>query len=226
MTGTIHDWSATAASNTTCEGIGCNTGMSPGNVDNVFRAIMAVCKNTISSTLTNFLAGSAGLGVANGGTGATTLTGFLKGNGTGAVTAVATSGGTVKFLRDDATMAAPLEAIVIAVTADDVAVAAGTARFTFRMPYAFTVVGLPRASLVTAQTSGSLVTVDINDSGTTILSTKLTLDNTEKTSTTAATPCVVSDSALADDAIITIDVDGIGDGTAKGLKVTLIGRQA
>ena len=80
-----------------------------------------------------------------------------------------------------------------------------------------------RASLTTAQASGSIFTVDINESGTSILSTKLTIDNTEKTSVTATTPPVVSDTALADDAEITIDIDQIGDGTAKGLKVTIIG---
>jgi hypothetical protein len=90
------------------------------------------------------------------------------------------------------------------------------------MPYAMTVTAV-RASLSTAQASGSIFTVDINEGGTTILSTKLTIDNTEKTSTTAATPAVVSDTALADDAEITIDIDQIGNGTAKGLKVTIIG---
>jgi len=68
-----------------------------------------------------------------------------------------------------------------------------------------------------------IFTVDINEGGTSILSTKLTIDNTEKTSTTAATPAVISDTALADDAEITIDIDQIGNGTAKGLKVTIIG---
>ncbi|MDG4910778.1 hypothetical protein P9228_30895, partial [Mesorhizobium sp. WSM4898] len=77
-----------------------------------------------------------------------------------------------------------------------------------------------------AQTSGSIFTVNINDSGTTILSTKLTIDNTEKTSTTAATAAVISDVNLADDAEITIDIDQVGDGTAKGLKVALIGTRA
>jgi hypothetical protein len=83
-----------------------------------------------------------------------------------------------------------------------------------------------RASLSTAQASGSIFTVDINEGGTTILSTKLTIDNTEKTSTTAATAAVISDTALADDAEITIDIDQIGNGTAKGLKVTIIGTRA
>lgn len=102
------------------------------------------------------------------------------------------------------------------------AITAGTNKLTFRMPYAFTLTAI-RASLTTAQATGSIFTVDVNESGTTIISTKITIDNTEKTSTTAAIPPVISDSALADDAEITIDVDQVGDGTATGLKVTLIG---
>jgi hypothetical protein len=102
------------------------------------------------------------------------------------------------------------------------AITAGLAKVTFRMPYAMTLSAV-RASLSTAQTSGTVVTVDINETGISILSTKLTIDNTEKTSTTAATAAVISDTSLADDAEITIDVDLVGDGTAKGLKVYLIG---
>lgn len=92
------------------------------------------------------------------------------------------------------------------------------------MPYAFTLTAV-RASLTAAQVSGSIFTVDVNEAGASILSTKLTIDNTEKTSTTAATPAVISDGALADDAEITIDIDQIGNGTAIGLKVYLIGHQ-
>lgn len=117
-----------------------------------------------------------------------------------------------------------LAPIIVAASDETTALTTGSAKATFRMPYAFTVTGV-RASLTTAQTSGSIFTVDINEGGTSILSTKLTIDNTEKTSTTAATPTVVSDANLADDAEITIDIDQVGDGTAKGLKVTLIGYQ-
>lgn len=99
---------------------------------------------------------------------------------------------------------------------------AGASKVTFRMPYAMTVTAV-RASLTTAQASGSIFTVDINESGASILSTKLTIDNTEKTSTTAATPPVISDANLADDAEITIDIDQIGTSGAAGLKVYLIG---
>lgn len=80
-----------------------------------------------------------------------------------------------------------------------------------------------RASLTVAQTAGTIVSVDINESGSTILSAKLTIDNNEKTSVTAATPAVMSDTSLADDAEITIDIDLVGTPLAKGLKVTLIG---
>jgi hypothetical protein len=96
----------------------------------------------------------------------------------------------------------------------------GNPKVTFRMPYAFTVTAV-RASLTTASSSG-VVTVDINEAGTSILSTKLTIDQSEETSTTAATPAVISDTSLADDAEITIDIDGAGTGAA-GLKVYLLG---
>jgi hypothetical protein len=120
--------------------------------------------------------------------------------------------------------ATPFE-LVVAASDETTALTAGTAKITFRMPRAVTLTAV-RASLTTAQASGSIFTVDINESGASILSTKLTIDNTEKTSTTAATPPVISDTALADDAEITIDIDQIGNGSAKGLKVMLIGNYA
>ncbi len=88
------------------------------------------------------------------------------------------------------------------------------------MPFAMTVTTV-RASVNTVSSSGT-PTVDINEAGTTILSTKLTIDASEFTSVTAATPAVISDASLADDAEITIDIDTAGTG-AKGLKVCIIG---
>lgn len=135
---------------------------------------------------------------------------------------ITTNAGTDTITISAATPAATVQSIGIACSDETTALAAGTAKTTFRMPFAFTLTGV-RCSLTTAQTSGNIFTVDINESNTSILSTKLTIDNTEKTSTTAATPAVISDTSLADDAEITIDIDQIGDGTAKGLKVWLIG---
>ena len=112
--------------------------------------------------------------------------------------------------------------IIVACSDETTALTTGTAKVTFRMPYAFTLTAV-RASVTTAPT-GSVLTVDINESGTSILSTKLTIDAGEKTSTTAATAAVISDSSLADDAEITIDIDTIGSTVAgAGLKVMLIG---
>lgn len=112
------------------------------------------------------------------------------------------------------------ECLMLAVTDETTVITTGTAKVTFRMPYAFTVTDL-RASLTTASTSG-VPTVDINEGGTTIISTKLTIDANELTSTTAAAAYVLSDSVIADDASMTIDIDVAGTG-AKGLKVYIYG---
>lgn len=98
----------------------------------------------------------------------------------------------------------------------------GTSKVTFRLPTAFTLTEV-RASLTTAQSSGLDFTVDINQNGTSILGTLLTINNTQKTSTTASVPATIATSSLTDDAEITVDIDQIGDGTATGLKITLIG---
>lgn len=123
-----------------------------------------------------------------------------------------------------ATSTAPTESIVIACSDETTAITTGTAKVTFRMPYAFTLTAV-RASVTTAPT-GSTIIIDINEAGSTILSTKLSIDASEKTSTTAASAAVISDTALADDAEITIDFDQVGSTIAgAGVKVYLIGHQ-
>lgn len=118
----------------------------------------------------------------------------------------------------------PLECIAIAASDETTALTTGTAKATFRMPYAFTLTEV-RASVTTAPT-GSTLNVDINEGGVSILSTVITIDASEKTSTTAATAAVISDASLADDAEITIDIDQVGSSTAgAGLKVYLIGNR-
>ena len=115
------------------------------------------------------------------------------------------------------------QALIISASDEATALTAGTSKTVFRMPYAYTLTAV-RASLTTAGTGSNLVTIDINEAGSTILSTKITLDASEKTSVTAATQAVISDTALADDAEITIDIDQIDSGgVSAGLKVYLIG---
>ena len=116
------------------------------------------------------------------------------------------------------------EVIIVALSDETTNLAAGTAKASFHMPYAMTLSKV-KASVNTAPT-GSVLTVDINEAGTTILSTKLTIDAGEFTSDTAATAAVISDAALADNALITFDIDGVGSSaTGKGLKVTLYGKR-
>lgn len=122
-------------------------------------------------------------------------------------------------------ISAKIESIIVAASDETTALTVGTGKITFRMPYAFTLTDV-RASLTTAGGTSGTTTIDINEGGVSILSTLLTIDNTEKTSTTAVTPAVISDTALADDSEITVDVDAItGGATEAGLKITLIGYQ-
>lgn len=112
----------------------------------------------------------------------------------------------------------------VAASDEVVALTTGTAKVTFRLPWTGTGLDVS-ASLATAQASGSIFTVDINKNGTSILSSKITIDNTEKTSKSAATPPVISDTTWTADDEFTIDIDQIGNGTAKGLKVILVGQR-
>ena len=96
---------------------------------------------------------------------------------------------------------------------------------TYHMPYAFTLTNV-KVGLTAAGTGAALVTIDVHEAGTTVLSTKVTVDASEKTSATAATQPVISDSALAADSLIEIFVDLIDtNNVAAGAKVYLIGYQ-
>lgn len=128
--------------------------------------------------------------------------------------------GTPTSKKVAASLASLAETLIIAVGDETTALTTGTAKVSFRMPWAFTLSSV-RASLVTASSSG-LPTINIKEAGTTIFSTKPTIDVSELTTVTAATASVLSDTSLADDALMTIDIDVAGTGAA-GLKVVLIG---
>jgi hypothetical protein len=159
-------------------------------------------------------------------TGNLTLAGSLTTAGAFGTTLTAT-GTTSVTLPTSGTLATTTQAlsetICVAASDETTALTTGTGKVTFRMPFAMTLTSV-RTSINTAQASGSILTVDVNEGGTTVLSTKSSIDNNEKTSTTAATASVVSDTSLADDAEITVDIDAVdGSTAAKGLKVCLIG---
>lgn len=140
--------------------------------------------------------------------------------------------GTTQALGNDSTYLATTAFLVRALKADErpiqlalsdetTTLTTGTGKLTFRMPYACKFTKIPRINLNTVSSSG-LVTVDIKKNGTTIFSTLLTIDVSEKTSVTATTPCVLSSNptTFADDDEITFDITVAGTG-AKGLKATL-----
>lgn len=137
---------------------------------------------------------------------------------------IAEGGGVTRCLEYRLVSGKPLvesAEILIAVGDESTAITTGAAKITFRMPFAMTLDQLPLASLTTAS-SGAAPVFDINENGTTIFSTNLSIDASETTSATAATPAVLSDTSLAANSVMTVDVDTAGTNAA-GLKITLRG---
>ena len=95
------------------------------------------------------------------------------------------------------------------------------------MPYAYTLDSV-RASLTGAGGASGTTTIDINEAGSTILSTKITIDYGDTTSVGASAAPVINagGSSLADNAVMTIDIDALtGDADETGLVVYLIGNK-
>jgi hypothetical protein len=142
-----------------------------------------------------------------------------------ALAATAAIGTSTDYAREDHAHQRDSDVIVIPVGDESTALTTGTAKISFRMPFAATLLAV-RASVNTAPTGSTLI-VDINEGGTSVLGTKLSIDATELTSTTAASAATITDSSLADDALITIDIDQIGSTIAgAGLKVSLFVRRS
>lgn len=132
-------------------------------------------------------------------------------------------------LDADTTDARPLEACIVPIFDTAAVITSGTGKFSFRPPFAIDIYDV-YADVDTAQATsgaGGILTVDMNVNGTSILSTKLTIDNTETTSTTGTAPVLTDDPvSVAAHAKVTFDVDQVGDGTAKGLNVAFTYRRA
>ena len=89
----------------------------------------------------------------------------------------------------------------------------------YRMPWAATLTAV-KANRNGTNSNGA-VTIDVNEGGTSVLSTEITIDQNEATSLTAATPAVISDSAIANDALLTFDIDSANTSDEGPLTVTL-----
>lgn len=77
--------------------------------------------------------------------------------------------------------------------------------------------------LLTPQASGSVLTVDIKKNGTTIFSTLATFDNTQDTTITATIPAVLATTLFPKGSKVSVEVTQVGDGTAVGLDVSMVG---
>lgn len=91
--------------------------------------------------------------------------------------------------------------------------------------FAFTITEI-RGGVTTAPT-GSVLVMDVHAGGTTIMTTdKISIDATEDTSETAATPPALTTTSIGDDEKLEFYVDQIGSSVAgTGASVTIIGRQ-
>ena len=148
-------------------------------------------------------------------------------NLTGDVTSTgnATAIGAGVIVLADMSTAAKTESLIIAAGDETTVLTVADGKTEFQMPYAFTLTDV-RATLTTAGSTSGVTTIDIEDDGVSIFSTLLTIDSTEKTSTSAATAAVISGATIADGSIMKINVDVLSGGaTEAGLKIAFIGYQ-
>ena len=108
---------------------------------------------------------------------------------------------------------------IIALGDETTALTTGTAKVTIRAPRAMTLSKI-KASLTTASSSGAPA-FDVKKNGTSLFSTALTIDATEKTSETAATAAVLATTTIAADDELTFDITAAGTAAA-GAKITLV----
>ena len=98
------------------------------------------------------------------------------------------------------------EVWVVAFSDESTVITEGNNKVEFQMPnYPTNLTGVS-CSLKTAP-SESTMRIDLNENGNSVLSTKITINSTEKTSETAASPPVISNANLAANAVMTVDID-------------------
>jgi hypothetical protein len=110
--------------------------------------------------------------------------------------------------------------LIIPLTAEDGAVDSTGTKAVFHMPRTMTITGL-KASLRTNQTSGTQIEIKVTNNGLDIISTAsaLTIQNGTAFSNSPA----LQTTAITSNDRIVISVDTFGDGTAVGLKLTILG---
>lgn len=190
-----------------------------------YNAIASTIIGGSGNTINNSITGSTILGSRNisATTSNTTYTNNLVVTGTSNGNLYATnifSGNTnlSSLLTGGSTGYTP-ETIYVALSDETTQITTGTNKVTIYAPYAFTLTDV-KASL--SQSGTSATTFNVKLTGTTIFSTKPTIDANEFSTSTAATPKVITATTIPVDSKITFDIDTVGTGCA-GAKVYLMG---
>jgi hypothetical protein len=116
------------------------------------------------------------------------------------------------------------ESIMAAFTNAEDPIEAGLATGTLYIPYALNLSEV-RIKLKVAQTSGDALRVDVLSDDVSILAAPAELPNGETELIIAGPSSTIVMSAIPTSAVITTNITQIGDGTAIGLTVALVGRQ-
>lgn len=193
-----------------------------------FLAVTGDVDLTAPSTLpanfyTNILNVGTGVVQVLAGSGVTMVpsSGKLDNTGGGTVTAATVfyfSSSTVWLVSGER----QLETFAFAISDETTDLTTGLAKIRFRWPYDFALIDI-RLQVSTAPTGAALI-VDVNREGASILSPKLSIDDGEKTSVTAATPAGITTNTIGDDEEVSVDVDQVGSTVAgRGGKVVFYG---
>lgn len=134
--------------------------------------------------------------------------------------AISATAGVIANMRGVLLTAGPSISVQVACSDTTSTITTGNAKVTFPIPANFTLTEV-FCSVSTVSSSG-VVTVDVNQNGSTIFTTKCTIDASEYTSLTAATPPVLLLTTMVKGDIMTVDIDTAGTG-AVGLVLTMNG---
>jgi microcystin-dependent protein len=166
---------------------------------------------TPTTSASNASSGSAGSGSAFSIVPNSTYVRWLI-RATGTINATASDG-------SDILSEAREEVVTVELVGSGTLPASQTGAAYYRVPWDATLTAV-KANRNGVNTNGS-VTIDVNENGTSVLSTEITIDQNESSSLTAATPAVISDSAIANDALLTFDIDSANTSDEGPLTVTL-----
>lgn len=224
--GTAPNWSSAGTAHTLNLPLAATTSVTAGLISkseyDIFNGKQAtITGGATTITSSNLTASRALVSDASGKVATNSVTSAELGYVSGVTSAIQTQLGTKALTT---LVGSPCE-IQLAASDETTTLTTGVSKVTFRMPYAMTVTSV-RAS-VNTQPTGSGITVDVKENGTSIMTTtKISIPATTKTSVGSGTP-VLTDTALADDSEISVDILAVGSTFGgSGLKVTIIGTRA